>query len=100
MHRVEFLVLFYFVLISGSKDTTIRLWNTSSSFSLINTLYYHEDSVNSLLVTPNQTLISGSCDKKIAQKIKIPIKHFRCSYEIPDGRRFDIPKIVFFIFNN
>jgi len=54
------------LLISGSKDTTIRLWDTSSSFSLITTLYYHEDSVNSLLILQNQTLISGSCDNKIA----------------------------------
>jgi len=54
------------LLISGSKDTTIRLWDTSSSFSLINTLYYHENSVNALLILQNQTLISGSCDNKIA----------------------------------
>jgi len=54
------------LLISGSKDTTIRLWNTSLSFSLIITMYFHEDSVNSLLVLSNQTLISGSCDNKIA----------------------------------
>jgi WD40 repeat protein len=53
------------LLISGSKDTTIRLWNTSSSFILITTLYYHEDSVNALLILQNQTLISGSCDNKI-----------------------------------
>jgi WD40 repeat protein len=55
----------YHLLISGSKDTTIRLWDTSSSFSLFTTLYYHEDSVNSLLIHQNQTLISGSCDHKI-----------------------------------
>jgi WD40 repeat protein len=54
------------ILVSGSKDTTIRLWNTSSSFSEIVTMYFHEDSVNSLLILSNQTLISGSCDNKIA----------------------------------
>jgi WD40 repeat protein len=53
------------LLISGSKDTTIRLWNTSSSFSLITTMLYHEDSVNSLLFLPNKTFASGSCDKTV-----------------------------------
>ncbi len=53
------------ILISGSKDATIRLWN-SVTFVLVITLYHHEDSVNSLLVLPNKSLASGSCDKKIS----------------------------------
>ncbi len=52
------------LLISGSKDTTIRLWD-SESFTHKATMYYHEDSVNSLLVLPNKVLASGSCDNKI-----------------------------------
>jgi WD40 repeat protein len=52
------------LLISGSKDSTIRLWNIST-LSLIYTMYKHTDSVISLLLLTNKTLASGSCDEKI-----------------------------------
>jgi len=54
------------ILISGSKDATIKLWNVSDSFSLITTLYQHTDSVVSfVLISKKNLFASGSCDYTI-----------------------------------
>jgi len=53
------------ILISSSRDTSIKLWNTLT-FTLIKTLFGHEGSVISLALIENEsTLISGSCDNSI-----------------------------------
>ena len=51
-------------LCSGSKDTTIKIWNLISGKEL-KTLKGHTDTVRSLMVLPNQRLASGSYDKAI-----------------------------------
>jgi len=53
------------ILISSSRDTSIKLWNIST-FNLIKTLLGHENSVISLALLENESiLISGSCDNTI-----------------------------------
>jgi WD40 repeat protein len=51
-------------LASGSKDKTIKIWNTIN-LTLINTLYGHTESVRCLIYINNNRLASGSVDKTI-----------------------------------
>jgi len=50
------------LLISGSRDRSIKLWKVTDN-SLLATLFEHQDSVVSLMLLPNEaTFASGSCD--------------------------------------
>ena len=50
------------LLISGSRDRSIKLWNITNN-TLLATLFEHQDSIISLALFPNEiTLASGSCD--------------------------------------
>ncbi len=51
-------------LASGSKDKTIKIWNTIN-LTLIDTLYGHTESVRCLIYINNNRLASGSVDKTI-----------------------------------
>jgi len=52
------------ILISGSKDNSIKLWDLSKGIC-IRTLYGHTNSVNCLLVLSQNQLASGSNDNSI-----------------------------------
>lgn len=52
------------ILISGSNDSKIRLWNLKNG-SIIKTLTGHTRNVRCLLLYDKNTLISGSDDKTI-----------------------------------
>ncbi|KAH6918761.1 WD40-repeat-containing domain protein [Coprinopsis sp. MPI-PUGE-AT-0042] len=52
------------ILVSGSWDRSIRLWNTSKKELLSTTVDAHSDFVKTLLVVPDaQLLVSGGSDK-------------------------------------
>ncbi len=51
-------------LVSGSWDSTIKIWN-STSFELIANLTDHTNKVSSLAILPNTNLVSGSFDSTI-----------------------------------
>ena len=53
-------------LVSGSADSTIKIWNLENG-SLLNTLTAHTSSVISLLVLSNGNLLSGSNDGTIRE---------------------------------
>ena len=52
------------IIISGSYDSTIRVWNLSSG-EIINTLHHHKDEVFCLRFH-SHILVTGSLDKSIA----------------------------------
>jgi WD40 repeat protein len=53
------------ILISGSSDTTIKLWNIASG-ELIDTLMGHADAVNALALTSDsKRLVSASSDNTL-----------------------------------
>ena len=53
------------LLISGSEDHTINVWELSTG-KLLTTLEGHTDAVNTLTISPEgETLISGSSDTDI-----------------------------------
>ncbi|MGV2826881.1 nSTAND1 domain-containing NTPase [Myxosarcina sp. GI1(2024)] len=56
-----------YVLVSGSEDKTLKLWNINDrSGELINTLEGHQDSIKSVVFSPDSKLIaSGSYDNTI-----------------------------------
>jgi len=79
----------YKLLISGSKDASIKLWHISNS-TLLTTLFGHEESVVSLeLIGNSNKFSSGSCDFNIiiwdlasftaSQKLE---GHFGCVYAL------------------
>ena len=52
-------------LVSGSKDTTIKLWNPKNSYQCVQTLQGHEGSIHNVIELSNELLASGSGDKTI-----------------------------------
>lgn len=52
------------IIISGSSDHTIKVWNIRTS-SLINTLTGHSKDINCIFVISNELLVSGSSDNTI-----------------------------------
>ena len=70
-------------IVSGSLDTTIKVWQSVSPFQLITTLYGHTYSVVTLAIMPNSNIVSGSLDKtiKIIELIRnIELQSMRLSY--------------------
>jgi len=53
------------VLISGSGDYTIRIWNIINDYKQIKILNDHRGSVNTLAVYKNKRVLSGSDDETI-----------------------------------
>ena len=52
------------MLISGSFDTTIKIWNTKTG-TVIKTITGHADWVDALALLPDNKLASGSGDASI-----------------------------------
>jgi WD40 repeat protein len=52
-------------IISGSYDTTIKVWDIKNGYQCINTLIGHNNAISSLLILNNNRLISTSWDKTI-----------------------------------
>ncbi|MEO0971189.1 MAG: hypothetical protein AAFX80_23470 [Cyanobacteria bacterium J06639_18] len=53
------------ILVSGSYDKTIKLWNIQTG-ECLKTLDEHTNKISSVAITPdNQILVSGSYDKTI-----------------------------------
>jgi hypothetical protein len=53
------------LLVSGSNDRKIKLWNLSQG-NLLRTLHGHQQSVSTVAITPNgQILVSGSADQTL-----------------------------------
>ena len=52
-------------LASCSADKTIKLFYISKDYKIIQTLYFHSDSVNQVIELTNNFLVSGSDDKTI-----------------------------------
>ncbi|MCF4968672.1 WD40 repeat domain-containing protein [Nostoc sp. CMAA1605] len=84
------------ILASGSEDTTIKLWKSTTG-ELISTLGYHLDSVNSIVFSPDgQILASGSDDCTIKlwdvyrrKEIAVLTGHTKAVTSVsfsPDGR--------------
>jgi len=54
------------VLISGSVDTTIKIWNAEdNSFNCINILFGHVDSITCIIFHKKGIIISGGLDKNL-----------------------------------
>ena len=51
-------------LVSGSRDQTIKIWNTASGV-VLNTLSGHTNEIVALAVLPNNCLASGARDSTI-----------------------------------
>jgi WD40 repeat protein/ankyrin repeat protein len=53
-------------IVSGSKDTTVKIWNMDSEKKCYHTFEGHTDSVNSIaLIEGGEKIVSGSSDKTI-----------------------------------
>jgi WD40 repeat protein len=55
----------YDYILSGSRDTTIKVWDIKNEYQCINTLNEHNEAVSSLFILNNNQLISSSWDKTI-----------------------------------
>ncbi len=77
-------ILNFSIIISGSEDKTIKVWN-SSSFQLITTSFGHFGIITALAILPDSTLLSTSIDgtlrKWIIPKITIGTWHIHRIYE-------------------
>jgi WD40 repeat protein len=53
-------------IVSGSKDTTVRIWNVSDQTQILDAMFGHSDEISSVAYSYNNKLVaSGSKDKTI-----------------------------------
>jgi WD40 repeat protein len=68
------------MLISGSEDKMLKVWDFDSDFACVKTVYGHQSWINSISISKDDLrLISGSLDKTI----KVwDLKNFLCMHTI------------------
>jgi WD40 repeat protein len=76
---VTSMVCYKDLLISGSYDNTIKVWDMFDSYKCIRTIMAHECIVRCLLILPGGFLASGSFDNKIKLW---DLKDFNCLNEL------------------